>query len=61
MITDPIPDLQRKGVVKNVATNSISMLPETRAVLENFYVSWNSRLAKILQDDRFLWKDSITS
>ncbi|XP_064601113.1 carbohydrate sulfotransferase 15-like [Liolophura sinensis] len=31
------------------------MLPETRALLEKFYSPWNKRLAKLLNDNRFLW------
>ncbi|GLI71601.1 hypothetical protein VaNZ11_016865 [Volvox africanus] len=33
------------------------MLPETRALLEDFYQPFNERLAEILSDDRYLWRD----
>ncbi|KAG1659112.1 hypothetical protein FOA52_015905 [Chlamydomonas sp. UWO 241] len=34
------------------------MLPETRALLEEFYAPFNQKLAKLMGDDeRYLWKD----
>lgn len=33
------------------------MLPETRQLLEDFYAPYNKRLAALLQDDRYLWRD----
>ncbi|PNW71586.1 hypothetical protein CHLRE_16g660390v5 [Chlamydomonas reinhardtii] len=33
------------------------MLPETRAMLEAFYRPYNERLAHVLNDDRWLWRD----
>ncbi|GFR45882.1 hypothetical protein Agub_g7335 [Astrephomene gubernaculifera] len=33
------------------------MLPETRALLESFYKPYNERLAHILGDERWLWRD----
>ncbi|KAG2451726.1 hypothetical protein HYH02_003506 [Chlamydomonas schloesseri] len=33
------------------------MLPETRAMLEEFYRPYNERLAHVLNDDRWLWRD----
>ncbi|GLC45471.1 hypothetical protein PLESTB_000317600 [Pleodorina starrii] len=37
------------------------MLPETRAMLEEFYRPFNERLAQVLGDDRWLWRDSSSS
>eukprot|EP00951_Prasinocladus_malaysianus_P048715 scaffold661518_cov60-Prasinocladus_malaysianus.AAC.1 len=31
------------------------MLPEARAMLEEFYHPWNLRLSGLLRDKRFLW------
>ena len=33
------------------------MLNETRQILTEFYRSYNEKLAKLLQNDRFLWSD----
>jgi hypothetical protein len=34
------------------------MLPETRALLEEFYAPFNQKLAQLMGDDeRYLWKD----
>ncbi len=32
------------------------MLPKTKALLEEFYRPYNEKLAKMLKDDRYLWK-----
>lgn len=36
------------------------MLPETRALLTSYYHKYNVQLAKLLDDDSFLWKDGET-
>ena len=36
------------------------MLPETENLLSKFYGEYNQKLAEILQDEKFLWKDSNT-
>ncbi|XP_059175446.1 carbohydrate sulfotransferase 15-like [Physella acuta] len=33
------------------------MYPETRALLEEFFAPFNQDLTRLLQDDKFLWKD----
>ena len=35
-----------------------SMLPKTRALLDDFYGPCNKMLAELLQDTRFLWQDT---
>ena len=40
---------------KNVSKQTIKMLPETKELLENFYRPYNERLAKLLQEDKFMW------
>lgn len=47
------------GVARTNAQSSRypRMLPETRQLLEEFYEPFNKKLAKLLDDDRFLWLD----
>ena len=33
-----------------------AMLPEARALVDQFYAPYNSRLAELLGDERFLWR-----
>lgn len=37
------------------------MLPETIAVLNEFYEPFIHRLAELLQDNKFLWKDIVVT
>ncbi len=39
--------------------NKDDMLPETRALLDNFYGKYNMMLAELLGDERLLWKDAL--
>jgi N-acetylgalactosamine 4-sulfate 6-O-sulfotransferase len=34
-----------------------AMLPETKKMLEEFYAPFNEKLAKLLNDERYIWKD----
>ena len=42
--------------VKNVGKDKSEMLPETRKLLSQFYAPYNAMLAKLLNDDRYLWQ-----
>lgn len=60
----PLTDAQLKPIVEHVSVNTGQnygvvgpMLPETIEILNEFYAPFNSRLAELLRDDRFLWKD----
>lgn len=44
--------------VRNKNTKKKEMLPETRQILEEFYRPFNEKLADVLNDKRWLWKDS---
>ena len=33
------------------------MLPETRQLVDDFYASYNTDLARMMEDDKFLWND----
>ncbi|KAJ1461043.1 hypothetical protein M885DRAFT_458278 [Pelagophyceae sp. CCMP2097] len=47
------------GKVFNAASRARdAMFPETAAMLRRFYAPHNARLAEILGDDRFLWRDA---
>ena len=41
----------------NKQKHKMSMLPETRALLEDFYAPTNQALADMLHDERYLWRD----
>ena len=47
--------LQKSGI-SNKSGHRITMLPETKVLLDKFYAQTNRNLANLLQDDRFLWK-----
>ena len=36
-----------------------TMLPETKALLQDFFEPFNAKLAELLEDSRYLWKDTI--
>ena len=38
--------------------NTLRMLPSTKSALEDFYKPFNEKLANLLQDERFLWRDA---
>jgi N-acetylgalactosamine 4-sulfate 6-O-sulfotransferase len=46
----------RKNIKRN-NKSSIAMLGSTRKILEDFYTPFNMRLAQLLGDDKFLWKN----
>ena len=33
------------------------ILPESRAILDEFFEPYNRQLAELLNDERYLWKD----
>ena len=35
------------------------MLPETRAILSEFFHSFNEKLVELTGDERFLWEDTV--
>ena len=50
-------EYDRMTTVKRANTQSDrypKMLPETRKMLQDFYAPFNQRLAKLLQDDRWV-------
>nr|KAG5708482.1 hypothetical protein BaRGS_026209 [Batillaria attramentaria] len=64
----PLTDAQLKPIVEHVSVNTGQnygvvgpMLPETIEILNEFYAPFNARLAELLEDDRFLWKDIIVT
>ncbi|KAK7499489.1 hypothetical protein BaRGS_00009141 [Batillaria attramentaria] len=66
--TAPLTDAQLKPIVEHVSVNTGQnygvvgpMLPETIEILNEFYAPFNARLAELLEDDRFLWKDIIVT
>ncbi|KAL8602842.1 hypothetical protein ACOMHN_056336 [Nucella lapillus] len=63
-----LPKLQMRPILTHVSTNIGQfydtvgpMLPETIAVLNEFYKPFVLRLAELLDDDRFLWKDIVVT
>eukprot|EP00199_Chlamydomonas_sp_CCMP681_P002227 CAMPEP_0119102214 /NCGR_PEP_ID=MMETSP1180-20130426/1033_1 /TAXON_ID=3052 ORGANISM="Chlamydomonas cf sp, Strain CCMP681" /NCGR_SAMPLE_ID=MMETSP1180 /ASSEMBLY_ACC=CAM_ASM_000741 /LENGTH=399 /DNA_ID=CAMNT_0007086459 /DNA_START=16 /DNA_END=1215 /DNA_ORIENTATION=- len=54
--------LKMLGVKRTNAQSSRypKMLPETAALLKEFYRPYNEKLAQLLADDRYLWKDEVT-
>lgn len=50
--------LERNEHNKNTK-NIGDMLPQTRKRLKNFYQKYNNDLAELLNDTKFLWKDSL--
>ena len=44
---------------KNVKNVEVEMLPETQAVLSEFFHPFNEKLVELTGDNRFLWKDTI--
>ena len=42
---------------QNILTSASTMEQRTKQLLEEFYEPFNEELAKMLNDDRFLWKD----
>ena len=58
----PLTDDQLAKAVSSQHINERSskknpMLPSTRKLLQEFFKPFNEKLAKLLNDDRFLWKD----
>ncbi|XP_021340126.1 carbohydrate sulfotransferase 15-like [Mizuhopecten yessoensis] len=51
-------DLKTKKHVTQSKKTKGPMLEKTRAILSTLYEPYNKKLANILQDNRFLWKDS---
>ena len=37
----------------------MEMLPETRAILSEFYLPFNEMLVELTGDRRFLWEDTV--
>ncbi|KAH9520054.1 Carbohydrate sulfotransferase 15 [Bulinus truncatus] len=52
--------ISNKPIKHETALKKIAgpMLPETRAILEEFYARFNEDLASLLNDSRFLWRDA---
>ena len=43
--------------VNEGSINKLPMLPSTKKLLQEFFKPFNEKLARLLNDDRFLWKD----
>ena len=43
--------------VNEGSINKLPMLPSTKKLLQEFFEPFNEKLAQLLNDDRFLWKD----
>ena len=64
LYADPLSEEQRKNMSTRPRLNQRRqkdrevgpMFPETRTLLEEFFRPCNEDLAKLLNDDRFLWK-----
>ena len=59
----PLTNAQLAKVVSNQHINELSikkppMLPSTRELLQEFFEPFNLKLAQLLNDDKFLWKDA---
>lgn len=50
-----VTDKKRKHVTKS--KEGVRMMPETRAILTHLYAPFMQDMARILQDDRYLWSD----
>ena len=63
-LIDPLSDEQRQNMSRGAKLNERRlkdrgvgpMFPETRRLLEEFFRPCNEDLAKLLNDDRFLWR-----
>ena len=66
-LSHPLPKSKYRPVVSNSNhwitssryRDSFKMWPKTKELLDNFFHPYNKRLAKLLKDERFLWKDYI--
>ena len=47
--------LQKKGHVNKTRKMNISMYPDTKQLLQDFYKPYNEQLVKLLNDNRFRW------
>lgn len=63
-IPAPLPAREMAPIIARVKVNVGDMyekigpmLPETAAILDEFYQPFMTKLAEILNDERFLWKD----
>ena len=56
-----LPDLSADQFTKeeNVQKTQMEMLPETRAILSEFYLPFNEMLVELTGDRRFLWEDTL--
>ena len=54
---DDLHKIKKVGNSQKSSTTGKPMLKEAEDLLKAFYAPWNQRLAKLLDDDRFLWLD----
>ncbi len=47
--------------IRNKAREHSDMLPETRVLLQQFYAPFNEKLAALLSDNLFLWKNDLSN
>ncbi len=55
-LTKDVAEKVRQKSIKHQAPKRNEMLTETKVLLDNFYAKYNSMLADLLGDNRFLWE-----
>lgn len=52
-----LKDLEKKQVTAKSTMKYGEIFPKTREILDTFFEPYNTQLADLLHDNRFLWKD----